>query len=180
MKIKKISTILLIAANLIFALPNKTTALEYNQSIENAKLNPELNLAIEKELNKIPTSAKKLLIDNNVEIMINDNLLEGFEEGRFTYGLYYWDFNSIVMDSNTSSIEYALIHEVGHAIDDALHIRTEGVYTSYFSNEIVYKNDHFNSCIEEYVAQGIHEYYNNTLDKNSIMYKELDQILKGI
>lgn len=177
---KKITAILLIAANLIFALPNKSIALEYNQSMENAELNPDLDLTIEKELNKIPASVKNLLIENNVEIMINEGLLEGFNKDLFTYGLYYWESNQIVMDSNASSIEYALIHEVGHALDDILHIRTEGIYTSYFSNEIVYQNEHFNSCIEEYVAQGIHEYYNNTLEKNSIMYKELNQILKGI
>lgn len=176
---KKIIISLMII-NLIFVCTDKVTALEYIQPIENMELNPQNNIVIEKELNKIPSYIKKLLIDNNVELFIDEELLEGFQEGLYTYGLYYWDLNNIVIDVNASSIEYALIHEIGHALDDILNIRTKGIFESYLNNEIVYENEHFNSCIEEYIAQGIHEYYNNTLAKNSIIYKELDTILKGV
>ena len=81
------------------------------------------------------------------------------------------------MDANNFSIEYALIHEIGHALDDILNLKTENIISSYEKSEIIYDNEHFNSSISEYIAQGIHEYYNNRLNKDTIIYKELNSIL---
>ena len=147
-----------------------------DQSEENEILNPSGYKIIENELNKIPTMVKELLIENNVELILYEGLID-IEEDKQTYGKYNWDNNIITMDANNFSIEYALIHEVGHALDDILNLKTENIISSYEKSEIIYENDHFNSSIREYVAQGIHEYYNNTLDKDTIIYNELNSIL---
>lgn len=150
------------------------------QTIESKKLNPDNIYAIEKELAKLPDAVKKLLVENDVEITLQEGLLENYEEGVHTYGVYFWEENKIVMDADEYSIEMALIHEIGHALDDILCIETEKIWESYEDKEIKYENKHFHSELAEYVAQGVHEYYNETLEKNTTMYKELDIILGGI
>ena len=147
------------------------------QSEENKILNPEQYIVMEKELNKLPASIKKLLVDNGVEIIINEIVDE--KEDIETFGRYYWDYNLIEMDVHNYSIEEALVHEVGHALDDFLDFRTEKIIASYENDEIVYENPHHNSSIEEYIAEGIACYYNNTMNKNTDMYKELHKILGG-
>lgn len=154
----------------------EVTESEINQTEENEMLNPEKYQVIEKELNKLPTTIKRLLIDNGVEILIQDGILNS-EEGKEVYGRYYWNTNMITMDSHDYSIEYALIHEIGHALDNLLDMRTEKIIASYENNEIIYENPHHNSSIQEYIAQGVDEYYKNTLNKNTTMYKELNKIL---
>lgn len=146
------------------------------QTEENELLNPDKFAVVERELNKVPTGIKKLLVDNGVEILIEDGILD-IEEGKQTYGLYYWDSNQIVLDAHNYSVEDALIHEIGHALDDLIDMRTEKIMESYENKEIKYDNDHFYSAIEEYIAQGVHEYFNGTLDKDTDMYKELEKIL---
>ena len=149
------------------------------QSAESKTLNPDNIYAIEKELAKVPDAIKRLLIENDVEIYIEEGLSESFEEGKTTYGVYFWDENKIVMDANNYSIEYALIHEIGHALDDILGIDNEKIWESYEKKEISYDNDHFYSEFTEYVAQGVHEYYNGTLEKNTLMYEGIHEILGG-
>lgn len=150
------------------------------QTKESKILNPDNIQAIEKELAKVPTAVKKLLIENGVTIELEKGLIENYEEGVYTYGVYNWEEKKITMDANDYSIEVALIHEIGHALDDILCIEVEGIWESYENKEIKYENEHFYSEYCEYVAQGIHEYYNGTLEKNTTMYKELDTILGGI
>lgn len=153
---------------------------QLTQSAESKTLNPDNIYSIEKELAKVPDAVKKLLIENGVEIYIQDGLGENFKEGVFTHGVYYWDTNKIVMNASDNSIEYALIHEIGHALDDILGIDTEKIWESYESQEIEYDNEHYYSEIREYVAEGVQGYYNGTLEKNTTMYNELNNILGGI
>lgn len=150
------------------------------QDAESMELNPDAIASIEKELAKVPTAIKKLLIENGVEIQVQEGYGESHEEGVYTYGSYYWNYNTIVMDASNNSIETALIHEIGHALDDFLDLRTEKIIKSYENKEVHYDYDYFYSCIEEYIAQSIHEYYNGNLEKNTDMYKELDRILKNV
>ena len=147
-----------------------------DQSEENEILNPSGYKIIENELNKIPSKIKNLLIENNVELILYDGLIN-IEENKETYGKYNWHNKIITMDANNFSIEYALIHEIGHALDDILNLKTENIISSYEKSEVIYDNEHFNSSISEYIAQGIHEYYNNRLNKDTIIYKELNSIL---
>lgn len=150
------------------------------QTKETKILNPDKIPAIEKELAKIPDAVKRLLIANEVTIEIKEGHGEQMDSDSYTYGTYYWDENKIIMDAKNSSVEDALIHEIGHALDDIIGIETEKIWESYENQEIKYENEHFYSEIREYVAQGIHEYYNGTLEKNTTMYKELNAILGGI
>lgn len=147
-----------------------------NQSKENKSLNPQQYEVIENELNKLPEKIKRLLVNNEVEITTQNDILDSIE-GVETYGLYYWDSNHIYIDAHDYSVEYALLHEIGHALDDIIDMRTEKIISSYEKKEIEYDNEHFYSDIAEYIAQGVHEYFNGTLDKNTDMYKELNKIL---
>ena len=147
------------------------------QDAESMILNPDAIPSIEKELAKVPTAIKKLLIENGVEIYIQEGYGENHQEGVYTYGSYYWSNNAIVMDATNNSIESALIHEIGHALDDFLNLRTEKILESYKNKEVYYDYDYYYSCIEEYIAQSIHKYYNGTLEKNTDMHRELDRIL---
>lgn len=147
------------------------------QDAESMILNPDAIPSIEKELAKVPTAIKKLLIENGVEIYIQEGYGENHQEDVYTYGSYYWSNNAIVMDATNNSIESALIHEIGHALDDFLNLRTEKILESYKNKEVYYDYDYYYSCIEEYIAQSIHEYYNGTLEKNTDMHRELDRIL---
>lgn len=150
------------------------------QDAESIVLNPDAIPSIEKELAKVPTAIKKLLIENGVEIYIQEGYGESHQEGVYTYGSYYWSSNAIVMDATNNSIESALIHEIGHALDDFLDLRTEKILESYENKEVSYDYDYYYSCIEEYIAQSIHEYYNGTLEKNTDMHRELDRILGSV
>ena len=147
------------------------------QDAESMILNPDAIPSIEKELAKVPTAIKKLLIENGVEIYIQEGYGENHQEDVYTYGSYYWSNNAIVMDATNNSIESALIHEIGHALDDFLNLRTEKILESYKNKEVYYDYDYYYSCIEEYIAQSIHKYYNGTLEKNTDMHRELDRIL---
>lgn len=148
------------------------------QSAEDKILNPDGYEVIQKELDKVPTEIKKLLIDNGVEIIINEIADE--KEGFEIYGRYYWDSNLIEMDIHNYSIENALIHEIGHALDDIFNISSsEKIIKSYENKEMNYTNPHHYSEVREYVAQSVEEYYNNTLDKNTLVYEELNNILGG-
>ena len=154
---------------------------EMKQSPENEILNPDKIESLEKELNKVPTKIKQLLIENGVEIHIQDGLLENYKEGVYTYGIYTYDTNIITMDAHDFSIETALIHEIGHALDDIIGLSpSEKINESYENKEINYDNDHFYSELAEYVAEGVQRYYNGTLDKNTLVYQGLHEILGGI
>lgn len=141
----------------------------------NKKLNPSNNPIIERELVKLPHPIKELLAKHNVTIKLGDILYEG-KAGVFTTFV-----NNIVLDYRDDNIEYALLHEIGHALDYILGIhREQKIISSYRRREIRYNSEYYYSTIEEYIAESISEYYNDTLDRQSSMYRELNRILRSV
>ncbi|MGL5715322.1 MAG: hypothetical protein ACRCX2_20055 [Paraclostridium sp.] len=141
-------------------------------------LNPEGDVTLEKELEKLPEEVKLEMMKNNVEIYIQEDLINSWEEGYYTYGVYFWDTNAIILDAEKESIEIAFIHEVGHFLDDMHDISYDDrVRESFVEKEISYTNPHFESSVEEYVAECINHFYNGTLDETTKIYKALDSIL---
>ena len=156
----------------------------YNSTEENEKyFNPYNYTQVNYELDKLPADIKNLLIENNIQFAYKN--IESQNKNEKIYGQYYWDDNLIIIDKDDFSIEYAFIHEIGHALDDIYNISANKTLIQCYNNkEITFtdveNNEYFYSEIREYVAQAIQEYYNNTLDKNSNTYKELDKILNNI
>lgn len=145
----------------------------------NNKLNSYKNIAIETELNKLPKKIKKALVKNKITIEINDNAVRRL--GPTTEGFYSYSDRKIVIKHNEDSIKYALLHEIGHALDHIANISSQkAIKKSYGRYEVQFDNDYFYSSVEEYVAQSIAEYCNGTLLKNTTMYKKLDIILDSI
>lgn len=141
----------------------------------NKKLNPSNNPIIERGLVKLPHSIKELLAKHNVTIKLGDILYEG-KAGVFTTFV-----NNIVLDYRDDNIEDALLHEIGHALDYILGIhREQKIISSYRRREIRYNSEYYYSTIEEYIAESISEYYNDTLDRQSNMYRELNRILRSV
>ena len=141
----------------------------------NKKLNPSNNPIIERGLVKLPHPIKELLVKHNVTIKLGDILYEG-KAGVFTTFV-----NNIVLDYRDDNIEDALLHEIGHALDYILGIhREQKIISSYRRREIRYNSEYYYSTIEEYIAESISEYYNDTLDRQSNMYRELNRILRSV
>lgn len=145
----------------------------------NSKLNTYGNAAIETELSKLPKKVKKALVKNRITIEINDNAVRRL--GPTTEGFYSYGDRRIVIKHNEDSIKYALLHEIGHALDHIANISSKkAIKKSYGRYEVPFDNDYFYSSVEEYVAQSIAEYCNGTLPKNTTMYNKLDIILDSI
>lgn len=145
----------------------------------NSKLNTYGNAAIETELSKLPKKVKKALVKNRITIEINDNAVRRL--GPNTEGFYSYGDRRIVIKHNENSIKYALLHEIGHALDHIANISSKkAIRKSYGRYEVPFDNDYFYSSVEEYVAQSIAEYCNGTLPKNTTMYNKLDIILDSI
>lgn len=141
----------------------------------NKKLNPSNNPIIERGLVKLPHPIKELLVKHDVTIKLGDIQYEG-KAGVFTTFV-----NNIVLDYRDDNIEHALLHEIGHALDYILGIHKEQkIISSYRGREIRYDNEYYYSTIEEYIAESISEYYNDTLDRQSSMYRELNRILHSV
>ena len=161
-------------------IDGKEVIIKNDRVEENKTLNPDNYSVVEYELNKLPYEIKQLLIDNDV-IITYENILESYEEGKYTHGVYYWNDNTILMNSSDYSIEYALIHEIGHALDDILNIsENEILNRCYEEKEVYFNNNHFYLDVREYVAQSIHEYFNGTLDEESNTFEEIDNIINNI
>ena len=150
------------------------------QAKENIVFNKYNNIQVSKELNKLHYKVKKLLIDNNISIEYDT--IEQIEENRTIHGTYYWNDNKIIINNDNFSIEYALIHEIGHSLDDILDISANEVLQDcYIESEIQFNdNDYFYSDFREYIAESIKLYFNNQLDINTKTYKELNQILNNL
>ena len=141
----------------------------------NKKLNPSNNPIIERGLVKLPHPIKELLVKHDVTIKLGDIQYEG-KAGVFTTFV-----NNIVLDYRDDNIEHALLHEIGHALDYILGIhREQKIISSYRRREIRYNSEYYYSTIEEYIAESISEYYNDTLDRQSNMYRELNRILRSV
>lgn len=145
----------------------------------NNKLNTYGNAVIETELSKLPKKVKKALVKNRITIEINDNAVRRL--GPTTEGFYSYSDRRIFIKHNEDSIKYALLHEIGHALDHIANISNEkAIRKSYGRYEVPFDNDYFYSSVEEYVAQSIAEYCNGTLPKDTTMYRKLDVILDCI
>lgn len=143
------------------------------------RLNTYDNVAIETELSKLPKKVKKALIKNGITIEINDNAV--MKQGINAEGFYSYYDRKIILKHNEDSIKYALLHEIGHALDHIANISDKkAIRKSYGRYEIQFEYDYFYSSVEEYVAQSIAEYCNGTLPKDTTMYRELDVILSCI
>lgn len=148
-----------------------------SQNMEYSKLNTNKNQLIQLELNKLPNDLIKTLNDMNVKIKVNNDFLENSD---FKYdGQYHWFTKEITLDDAQSSISHALYHEIGHALDDLFVIReNDNIIKSFNECEFYFGgNNYYNNDIKEYVAQGIYHYYKEDLDKDSILYTELNSIL---
>jgi hypothetical protein len=142
----------------------------------NHRLNIYNNAIIEAELSKLHKRIKKALVKNKISIEIDDDAVR--RRGINVEGFYSYYDRKIVLKSNEDSIEYALLHEIGHALDHIANISKEkDIEKSYMRREILFDYDYFYSTIEEYVAQSIAYYCNGILPKESIMYNKLDTIL---
>lgn len=154
------------------------TAASINTKYNN-KLNIYGNAAIETELSKLPKKVKKALVKNRITIEIDDNAI--LRLGPTVEGFYNYSDRRIVIKHNEDSIKYALLHEVGHALDHIANISSKkAIKKSYGRYEVSFDNDYFYSSVKEYVAQSIANYCNGTLPKDTAMYKELDIILSCI
>lgn len=143
------------------------------------KSNTSNNIVIETELNKLSRKIKKALKKNKITIEVDDDAVR--RQGINVEGFYSYFDRKIVLKSNEDSIKYALLHEIGHALDHIANISNEkAIKKSYMRREISFDNDYFYSTIKEYVAQSIADYCNGILPKDTIMYNKLDVILFSI
>lgn len=149
-------------------------------------LNPYGFTAVAEELEKIEEISGAEFIDlidrSGLEIYYNDDIIEKEEEqaGFGIAGFYNVANNIIVMRQDYGSIEQALLHEIGHAIDFNLGLRyNETLIDSYIEGEVEFTNngDYYYSSIEEYIAESIEYYYNGLLPQDTDIYQELDSIL---
>lgn len=151
--------------------PDKAPAMD-------AELNPEKLPELQAELDKLPTETKKELIDAGVQIYIQDDLKTTWKEGVFTYGVYFWETNAITLDAEKESIEKATLHEVGHALDDIHDLSyNDLIKESYEEKEIGFSNPHFESSIQEYVAECVLHFYKGDLAEDTKIFKALDSVL---
>lgn len=174
---KKISTqksiikLILITAAL-FILSFKYAICE---NIKYSFINKSNNNSVEMELSKLPNSLIKDIENVGVSISVDKNYLEN---RNFKYnGEYNWNTKKIVIDDK--EIEKSLVHEVGHALDNIWAINEdEQIKESFNNREFEFGCDnYYNSDIREYVAQGIYYYYDGSLEKDSLLYGSLNEIL---
>jgi hypothetical protein len=155
---------------------------------EGSTLNPNGYIEVEQELNKVSDEVLELLERTGIKIYYSDKVIDnhednmGLAEGRMVLGYYHTIDNYIMMRESKYAIEGALLHELGHAIDNHLGLRyNQTIIDSYMNHEVSFTNannsDYYYSSVAEYIAQSILEYYNDTLDKDTVMYQELDYIL---
>lgn len=151
-------------------------------------LNPQGYTAVAEQLDKIDDEVLSLLARTGLKIYYSSDTIEKHEdninlaEDRIVLGYYVPSSNYIVMREDNRSIEGALIHELGHALDYNLGLRyNETLIDSYMNHEVSFTNannsDYYYSDVREYIAESIAEYYNGTLDKDTVIYQELDYIL---
>ena len=164
------------------------TDIEYTNDEHRSVLNPYGFTAVAEELEKIEEISGAEFIDlidrSGLEIYYNDDIIEKEEEqaGFGIAGFYNVPNNIIVMRQDYESIDKALIHELGHCIDSQLGLRyNDTIIDSYMNNEVSFIDEsnsgYYYSSIAEYIAESISEYYNGTLDEDTVMYQELDSIL---
>lgn len=155
----------------ITVYPDKTPKMD-------KQLNPEGVPELQKELDKLPAETKKELLDAGVEIYIQDGLKTSWKKGVETYGVYFWKSNGITLDAEKESIEKATLHEVGHALDDIHDLSyNDLIKESYEEREIGFRNPHFESSIQEYVAECVLHFYKGDLAEDTKIYKALDSVL---
>ena len=151
-------------------------------------LNPKGYSKVAEVLDRIDAEVLSLLARTDLRIYYSNDVIEKHEdninlaEDRMVLGYYHNVYNYIVMREDYGSIEGALIHEIGHALDNNLGLRNnQTIIDSYMNHEVTFTNannsDYYYSSVAEYIAQSIAEYYNGTLDKDTVMYQELDYIL---
>lgn len=149
---------------------------------ERTNMNPHGYESVAKELEKLSDDAMFIIESSDLYILYSNDLIEIHEEqcGFSIAGYYNTSSNNIVMRQNNQAIDQALIHEIGHCIDNQIGLRyNQAIIDSYESCEVsfVSNSDYYYSCIEEYVAESIEYYFNDTLDKDTVIYQELDYIL---
>ena len=149
-------------------------------------LNPQGYSIVADELGKVDKDVLELLERTGLEIIYSDETIDIHEDAMqlsdncIVLGYYNSMTNRIVMREERMAIENALLHEIGHALDEHIGLRyNETIIDSYMRGEIVFSdnNEYYYSCIEEYIAQSISDYYNDLLDKDTMMYQELNYIL---
>lgn len=151
-------------------------------------LNPYGYTAVAEQLDKIDDEVLSLLARTGLKIYYSSDTIESYEEVRqyadnkICLGYYVPSGNYIVMREDNRSIEGALIHEIGHSLDNHLGLRNnQTIIDSYINHEVSFTNannsDYYYSNVAEYIAESIAEYYNGTLDEDTDMYQELDYIL---
>lgn len=155
-------------------------------------LNPYGFTVVAEELDKIEEISGAEILDllarTELEIIYDSSIIEteedrvGLSDDRMIFGFYDYYYNDIVMRQDSMSIQSALLHEIGHALDYHLGLAyNEVIIDSYIEGEVEFTNadnsDYFYSSLVEYIAESIAEYYNGTLDEDTVMYQELDYIL---
>ena len=165
--------------NAIEEYHGRVSDLTYPKSTD---MNPFGYESVANELDKLSDDAKFIIESGDLYIIYSDDLIELQEEecGFNIAGYYNTINNRIVMKQDNQAIEQALLHEIGHAIDFNIGLRyNQEIIDSYESYEVEFKNnsDYYYSCIEEYIAESIEYYFNGTLDENTVMYQELNEVL---
>lgn len=171
---------LILMITIIIGFLNSQTMTITSQDMEYSKLNIDKNQLIQLELDKLPNELIKTLNDMNVKIRVQDDFLEN---SNYKYdGKYNWITKNITLDDANRSISHALYHEIGHALDGIFIIReNDNIIKSFNECEFYFGgNNYYNNDIKEYVAQGIYHYYKGDLDKDSILYTELNNILSDL
>lgn len=168
------------------------TDIEYTNDEHRSVLNPQGYFGVAEELEKIEEISGAEFIDlidrTGLEIIYSDEIIEEHEDDmnladdKMVLGYYNRVTNRIVMRQDYRSIDKALIHELGHCIDNQLGLRyNDAIIDSYMNNEVSFTDEsnsgYYYSSIAEYIAESISEYYNRTLDEDTVMYQELDSIL---
>lgn len=168
------------------------TDIVYANDEHRSVLNPYGFTAVAEELEKIEEISGAEFLDlidrTGLEIIYSSAIIEEHEDDinladdRMVLGYYNRATNRIVMRQDYGSIDKALIHELGHCIDKQLGLRyNDTIIDSYMNNEVSFTNEsnsgYYYSSIAEYIAESISEYYNGTLDEDTVMYQELDSIL---
>lgn len=151
-------------------------------------LNPEGYTIVAEQLDKMDKDVLDLLARTGLQIYYSDETIDKYEDdinladGSIVLGFYNVPNNYIVLRQDNESIEGALIHELGHALDFNLGLRyNKALMDSYMNQEVSFTNAnnsaYYYTCIEEYIAESIAEYYNGTLAKDTVIYQELNFIL---
>lgn len=173
---------IIILCVIVINIFSSSTEIKANE-IEGPAININ-NKEVEKELDKLSKQALSDLKSIGIDIVVENHIDESRAAstgGRGVAG--YYDSNERIVYVEKEHIEWALTHEIGHALDYNFLISNDPrVKASYDSKEIKFEiyEDYYYSSIEEYIAESYKMYCNDKLNANTYMYEVFECYFNNI